>query len=96
MQTIEHRERLDFDRKYITSGWRGDIFRYDDFCLKKAISKIFLANIQREILFLTKIKALQIPGIPIWCQYNQNHDSTAKHSRISMEQYVDQKDSKAI
>lgn len=62
MQTIHQSNRLDFDRQFITSGWRGNIFRcriHDkDCCLKRALSKEFQLNIQREIFVLEKIKLL--------------------------------------
>jgi hypothetical protein len=62
MQLLPYKNRLDFDWQYVTSGWRGAIFRYvhegSRYCLKKALTKEFVSNIKREIFVLDKIKAL--------------------------------------
>jgi putative serine/threonine protein kinase len=65
MQTLATSEWLDFDRKFITAGWRGNIFRFKNFCKKEAISSIYISNIQREILILTKIQSLAVKSIPL-------------------------------
>lgn len=52
------------DRIYVTSGRRGSIYRceynHHHYCFKKALSKEFVSNIQREILVLQKIKTLNL------------------------------------
>lgn len=62
MQSHSSSNRLDFDRQFVTNGWRGNIFRCEraskSYCLKKAISPEFQSNLQREILLLEKIQSL--------------------------------------